>query len=235
MFFKKKFMTAFILLIIIISFSFLYNKPKLDVIYTDYYKKNLFTRQDELYEGFESTVPKCYDTVEYNPYRYKKDDYVLKTEMVPPVCPACPSYIDAHGHSKIPKGGEEVDLNIIKDAEINKNTKIKNTEIDNKETNTNINTDYTYNIKNSGGNKKDKEKLEKKEKKIKLLEEQLNAMKNSQLSNNNGGNGGDCPACPPCERCPEPSVTCERVVNYRSPNVGKFLPRPVLNDFSTFD
>jgi hypothetical protein len=233
-------MTAFILLIIIISFAFLYNKPNMDVIYTNYYKKNLFTRQDELYEGFDGTIPKCYDTVEYNPYRYTNDDYVLKTEMVAPVCPACPSYIDAHGHSNIPKDGEEVELNIIKDSEINNNTKInntkiKNTEIDNKQTNTNINTDYTYNIKNGEGNKKNEENLKNKEKQIKLLEEQLNAMKNSQLTNNSGKNNGDCPACPPCGRCPEPSVSCERVVNYRSPNVGKYLPMPVLNDFSTFD
>lgn len=229
MFFKKKFMTAFILLIIIISFSFLYNKPKLDVIYTNYYKKNLFTGQDELYEGFDDTVPKCYDSVEHNPYRYQNNDYVLKTELISPVCPACPSYVDAHGHSKVPKKGE-VEENIIKDVEINNDTKIKNTEIDNKQTNTNINNDYTYNIKNSDESKK----LDKKNKKIKLLKEQLDAIKKSNSKSESNANG-DCPACPPCERCPEPTVTCERVVNYRSPSVGKYLPMPVLNDFSTFD
>lgn len=51
-----------------------------------------------------------------------------------------------------------------------------------------------------------------------------------------GGKGGDtCPPCPSCERCPEPSFTCEKRINYRSPNVGNYLPLPVLNDFSTFD
>jgi hypothetical protein len=42
-----------------------------------------------------------------------------------------------------------------------------------------------------------------------------------------------CPACPPCARCPEPAFTCEKVPNYHSRN-DSYLPRPVLNDFSTF-
>jgi hypothetical protein len=45
----------------------------------------------------------------------------------------------------------------------------------------------------------------------------------------------ECPPCPPCDRSPEPIFTCEKTINYRSPNVGEYLPIPVLNDFSTFD
>tara|TARA_Y100000389_G_scaffold204896_1_gene260589 strand:- start:17921 stop:18535 length:615 start_codon:yes stop_codon:yes gene_type:complete len=41
------------------------------------------------------------------------------------------------------------------------------------------------------------------------------------------------PPCPPCARCPEPSFECKKVPNYQSINES-YLPRPVLNDFSSF-
>ena len=40
--------------------------------------------------------------------------------------------------------------------------------------------------------------------------------------------------CPPCERCPEPSFECKKVPNYSSIAVDEYMPKPVLNDFSTF-
>jgi len=42
-----------------------------------------------------------------------------------------------------------------------------------------------------------------------------------------------CPACPPCARCPEPAFECKKVPNY-STNDDRYLPRPVLADFSQF-
>ena len=42
------------------------------------------------------------------------------------------------------------------------------------------------------------------------------------------------PPCPPCARCPEPSFECKKVPNYTSANVSKYVPRPVLADFSQF-
>ena len=41
------------------------------------------------------------------------------------------------------------------------------------------------------------------------------------------------PPCPPCARCPEPAFECKKVPNYRT-NDDRYLPRPVLNDFSQF-
>lgn len=43
-----------------------------------------------------------------------------------------------------------------------------------------------------------------------------------------------CPPCPPCSRCPEPSFDCKKVPNYSSSNVGNYLPKPMLTDFSNF-
>ena len=47
----------------------------------------------------------------------------------------------------------------------------------------------------------------------------------------------DCPPCPPCARCPEPAFDCKKVPNYdiNTPEVvDKYLPKPVLTDFSEF-
>ncbi len=58
-----------------------------------------------------------------------------------------------------------------------------------------------------------------------------------------------CPACKPCGRCPEPAFECKKVPNYNvlntssypsansnggNNNVNDILPRPMLNNFSTF-
>ena len=42
-----------------------------------------------------------------------------------------------------------------------------------------------------------------------------------------------CQPCPPCARCPEPAFECKKVPNYRTSD-DRYLPRPVLNDFSQF-
>ena len=42
-----------------------------------------------------------------------------------------------------------------------------------------------------------------------------------------------CRPCPPCARCPEPSFECKKVPNYSSAN-NNSIPRPILNDFSSF-
>lgn len=41
------------------------------------------------------------------------------------------------------------------------------------------------------------------------------------------------PPCPPCARCPEPAFDCKKVPNYNSNN-DRYLPKPMLSDFSTF-
>jgi hypothetical protein len=50
------------------------------------------------------------------------------------------------------------------------------------------------------------------------------------VTNNSTDN---CQPCPPCARCPEPAFECKKVPNYQSNNVN-YLPRPLLNNFSTF-
>jgi len=44
---------------------------------------------------------------------------------------------------------------------------------------------------------------------------------------------GSCPPCPACQRCPEPVVECKRVVNYNAAGASN-LPVPMIADFSKF-
>lgn len=46
--------------------------------------------------------------------------------------------------------------------------------------------------------------------------------------------GKDIPPCPPCARCPEPSFNCAKVPNYSAGRENRYLPVPVLNDFTSF-
>lgn len=59
----------------------------------------------------------------------------------------------------------------------------------------------------------------------------------SQNSGNNtpyNNNNSEVPPCPPCERCPESNFDCKKVPSYEQGYDNKFLPRPVLTNFSTF-
>ena len=89
-----------------------------------------------------------------------EDLYILKSEIVPPVCPACPPVIN-------------------------------NTPTD------------------PSGNTSDSD------------------------DDNSNKDTSKCPPCPACARCPEPAFECKKIPSY-SKNDNKYLPKPILNDFSTF-
>ena len=68
-----------------------------------------------------------------------------------------------------------------------------------------------------------------------------NATTNPSPNSGSGSGSGSCnyapapvPPCPPCERCPEPAFDCKRVPKYNSASSSKYLPLPVLADFSQF-
>jgi len=43
----------------------------------------------------------------------------------------------------------------------------------------------------------------------------------------------ECPPCPACARCPESAFTCKKVPDYDAINTQQ-MPKPILNDFSSF-
>ncbi len=243
MMFKKKTGLALLLFIVIVVFS----------VWSEYNITNHFRSMVGIKEGYDEDVPSCGynepvptcstslidDSTVYG-YGYD-DNYILKTEIVPPVCPACPSLINGHSHE------EEVSGNtpILGTGPISQSSVVSSNEEVNNTSTSNITNTQIYNTNNNGNGTPEEDNAstmnqsenmttktnEQYEKEIQDLKAELNKLKQS-----NGSNGTDsCPPCPPCDRCPEPSFSCEKVINYRSPNVGNYLPLPVLNDFSSFD
>ena len=65
------------------------------------------------------------------------------------------------------------------------------------------------------------------------------ASANSEYNNPSPSQCNSCkpapvPPCPPCERCPEPDFDCKRVPKYNKASGNRYLPRPILADFSQF-
>ena len=56
----------------------------------------------------------------------------------------------------------------------------------------------------------------------------------SSMPTNSTNSAEKCPPCPSCARCPEPAFECKKVPNYNSVGSSKFLPMPVVSDFSSF-
>lgn len=239
MFFGKYTFWAIILFVIIIVFS----------LYSEYYASqfhNLRTKvlSNSIQETFansdddvvptcsDSSAPSCSSIVNENDdllysYNLQNDDkYMLKTEMVPPVCPACPSVINNHMHDGEISGNEYTPETIATNIEETTITNVTNNEtnIEQSQTSSNV----TQQVMPTQSTEK---MTTQNDAEIEALKQEIIRLK--QQGSKSGKDA--CPPCPPCDRCPEPIFTCEKTINYRSPNVGEYLPIPVLNDFSTFD
>lgn len=241
MFFKQNKLIAMILLIIIVLFSF----------YSEYYAQKFRVENfDDVPSCNSGDVPTCSAVVlDHDPYEYTAnamngEDYILKTQIVPPICPGYPSVIneqfqDESGVQNV--YDEEIDGNQY--GSTSNTTSIVNNSISNVQNSTSSSSSVVQNDQPSeqpseqpskqplsSTNVPSNDSSSKAE--IERLKAEISRLK--QQSQNNS-NKEDCPPCPPCDRCPEPIFTCEKTINYRSPNVGQYLPLPVLNDFSTFD
>lgn len=275
MIFKDYTLIALLLFILIIVFAFLSYNNQVELMSS--YKEgneNMSDSQDSVPQCSGGDPPGCYNTVlDYDVYHYDPtsnsamddDNYILKTQIVPPVCPSCPTPFIDHAHGKedsvqvsdaTGNFNNNIDSNNSSMTNIND---IEQTSISNNEntstTNNNQQMSNVYNVTNNtsyerqngqqrestntpfgsllggGGSRNNGNSIAQYENEIRMLKGEISKLK--QQNGNSSGNG-ECPPCPACERCPEPAFTCEKVINYRSPNVGEYLPLPVLNDFSTF-
>lgn len=247
MLFKQKPLLVVLLLFIIFTFAFLASIRKEPKPYN-------------VKEGMDvpacsnNKAPGCYATVMdesiWDDSRFDDlDDYLLKTEIVPPVCPACPSVINQHSHDG-EVGSENQGLagsnyNETNITNINNEEKVVN------ENNETVNTEVvvqeaaqeepeTNNSQQQGQEQNNQQQisdslLKQYEKTINDLRGELSNLKQSNGNNSSGNNNGECAPCPAPMRCPEPAFSCQKVINYRSPSAGQYLPMPVLNDFSTFN
>ena len=249
MLFKQKPLLVVLLLIIIFTFAFLasvkYEMPNV-------VKENFDT--DDVPRCTSENVPGCYATVMdesiWDEYGFENsEDYLLKTEIVPPVCPACPSVINQHSHDGVVgeegqrlSGSEYKETNItnINNEEnvFNENVENVESEVIIQEGNDNKPQQQTQTQQQQQQNNNQQQisnsLLEQYEKTISDLRGQISNLKQSNGGNTNNNNNSECPPCPAPMRCPEPAFSCQKVINYKSPSAGQYLPMPVLNDFSTF-
>ena len=203
--------------------------------------------------GDTSDVPACYSTVQYEDYEQfdaskqydHMNDYILKTQVVPPVCPACPSF---HGksleeekkkhdeekkkhdeekkkHDEEKKKHDEEPLPPRGQQQQEQEQEQEQGQSQSQSTSTNVNVTVPSQgsafPSNPNSNNVDD------------LKQQIRQLK-QQMNQKGGQRSSEIPPCPACERCPEPAFTCEKVPNYRSTQIGSYLPIPVVNDFSTF-
>jgi hypothetical protein len=180
-----------------------------------------------------SSVPGCYNTVRGDSYNgflpdFMSSDYILKTQMVTPVCPNNPV-------------GEV-------GTEYGKEDRIETPEDDKSVTKKDAaNADYNPKMMKPDETKKtpsflDADMFGSTQQKEKATEPAAD-VKNTYLLNapkttvnttvKADTSRGSCPPCPACQRCPEPVVECKRVVNYNAAGVSN-LPVPMIADFSKF-
>jgi len=188
----------------------------------------LFSILGSFTEGFEDMpIPPC------PAGECDDDDYILKSQIVPPVCPACPPFIGADT-TDTTKTAETVVKK--EDEKESKNKESNYTFKQTMETESPETALSTGGVTDSGLTNSIKGLFDSKlspnetnisdyKKEIETLKEELSKLKSTD---------GNCPPCPACERCPEPSFDCKKVPNYRSTSVGDYLPIPILNDFSRF-
>ena len=211
-------------------------------------------------EGFEQLpVPQCKNEVGESK-SCDDDDYMLKSQIVPPVCPSCPPYLCDTNEETVSQTATPASQTA---------TPASQTESANKQSNYSFKqTTETKEPKESSGllsmfNRSDKGSgqgsgqgfgqgsgqgfgqgsgqgsgilsgFNKSNNQTDLSEYKQEIEKLKEQLKELKQYDGNAPPCPACERCPEPSFDCKKVPNYRSASVGNYLPMPILNDFSRF-
>jgi hypothetical protein len=194
-------------------------------------------------EGFEEVpscgeggAPGCYSTVrdDYNGFAdVAKSDYILKTQIVTPVCPNSP-YTELEDEMPANMGfkyeGDHKDnekatnFPLANFGDISSNNpepaSLPSTQAEYKPNEPLFNNqpipDYNLSIPKVNA----------------PVEPASSNDKKSQPSNADHSNDS-CPPCPACKRCPEPIVECKKVVNYKQAGASN-LPVPLITDFSKF-
>ena len=178
-------------------------------------------------------VPSCYASLVGDDYLdfysdAKREDYILKTEIVTPVCPRDPYASMGVDLKSADKMITDLSGNLKQDASNNwvfNNLYLAATQkpVDplpanqvSKETQTDSKKDTPSASVTPAGVSSPSTVSD---------NYMLNAPKCKDEPKPN-----TCPPCPACERCPEPTVDCKRVVKYKDQQ----YPVPVISDFSHF-
>jgi hypothetical protein len=212
----------------------------------------------------DSNVPPCYNSIQqnYNDFTsdfLKDDKYILKTQIVTPVCPSNPYTPFNNDTSNSVLSNNDSNYNqLVSDFLKSYNTQdISNNlqprdgsfNIFNNITNTTYKTDNispgsepkvdptsvsNWMLNNPLTTNANNTPLEESQFKNETPEAVSNVSNSKSQPSTIEESNSTCPPCPSCERCPEPIVECKRVINYRNPNAMSNIPVPVIDDFSNF-
>jgi len=226
------------------------------------------TYQSFSLEGFQEQVPECsggpnstsapacYATVreDYNGFAdVVKDDYILKTQIVTPVCPNSP-YTDWNDDAlpndkgyKYDKDKKDKDngwsygamndfnpINLGFNMDLSKNKNVSHPNGPEPNSTPTNQADYKENAPLVNNQPIPDYNLSVPKVNV-PAEPASNEDKTSQPSavKSDTKANDTCPPCPACKRCPEPVVECKKVVNYKQAGSDR-LPVPLIADFSKF-
>jgi len=184
--------------------------------------------------GSDSAVPGCYNTVRGGSYNgfmsdFLTSDYILKTQMVTPVCPNNPVGEVGTEYGKEERIITPEDDQTKKDA-AKTDYDPAPVKPDEKKTPSFLTTDlFGLGQGTAQGTTPSQGTAQGETAEVKntyLLNAPTTTVKPEPSR-------GSCPPCPACQRCPEPVVECKRVVNYNAAGVSN-LPVPMIADFSKF-
>jgi hypothetical protein len=226
----------------------------ISILFVTYQSFSLEGFQEQVPEcsgGANSTsAPACYATVreDYNGFAdVMKEDYILKTQIVTPVCPNSPytnwnddalpndkgykyDKDDKRDGARNDFGPLDIGFNMDFNLDLSKNQTKQNEPVPNvaatnqaayKENAPLVNNqpipDYNLSVPKVNAPAEPASKED----------------KASQPSTVDSKGNDTCPPCPACKRCPEPVVECKKVVNYKQAGSDR-LPVPLIADFSKF-
>ena len=181
--------------------------------------------------GSNSSVPGCYNTVRGDTYNgfmndFLTSDYILKTQMVTPVCPNNPV-----GEVGTEYGKE--DRIVTPEDDLTKKDAAK-TDYEPADVKPDVSKTPSFLSGDLFGSAQGTASTP-----TPAQSQPTADVKNTYLLNaptttvKPEPSRGSCPPCPSCQRCPEPVVECKRVVNYNAAGVSN-LPVPMIADFSKF-
>ncbi len=217
----------------------------------------------------DSRVPPCYSTIQsnYNDFTsdfLRDDNYILKTQIVTPVCPSNPvtpfgsdisANDDATGssslnfsdfsnflNSKYTRDSSNNNISSVGDGSFNIYNNISNTtyKTENISPGAEPKIDPTsisnWMLSNPHTNNATVNNNPNEDPKYKneTPEPVSNVSNTTSQPSTINESKSTCPPCPSCQRCPEPIVECKRVINYKNPNASSKIPVPIIDDFSNF-
>jgi hypothetical protein len=199
-------------------------------------------------EGFQEQVPECsgvadndsapacYATVkeDYNGFAdVMKSDYILKTQIVTPVCPNSP-YTEWNDSNQ----GDDVSSNFTPfnfgfNFDLSTNLTNQSNQSNDPEPNVAPSNQSDYKENEPIVNNQPIPDYNLSIPKINAPAEPASKDDKTSQPSEVKSNNDTCPPCPACKRCPEPVVECKKVVNYKQAGSDR-LPVPLITDFSKF-